>query len=454
MTPLADASTKSAQLSRYHHQVLCFLFLLGASAIYLVAFSRVGVRGSYYIAIHIFLSALMFGALFTSREDIPKTHAWTLATGLLARIILVGVPAFTSSDAQRYLWDGFTALAGLDPYRVTPDAALAQIAGRWPEPTNSASYVTIYPPGALALYTLSAAIGSTRAFWIWKILVTAASASTLLIARELLHARRSERYLPLVAFSPLLLLESGVGAHVDVFSGLCVAAALLAIERRALLSSGIILGVGGLIKFVPLAAVIPLALSGRRKALKLVIAAVVVMISGYGAALAFGLHPLGSLIVFFQKWRFGAPLYSAASFLFTRSLSRLVAFLAALAIFIVAIEKGQASRLVWFLALPLLTSPVVFPWYLTPVVVAAAVYPSPFMILWATTMPLTYEVIDRFDATGVWRTATWPLWIVAIGWGIAVLIHSKNRFKTRLPIALPLFPNPAPPSETGQDFLR
>lgn len=425
MTPLGTNSPKSAKLSRYHHQILCFLFLLGAGAMYLAASSRVGTRGNYYIAVHIFLSALMLGALFTSRENNPKNHAWTLATGLLARIILIGVPPFTSSDAQRYLWDGFTVLAGLDPYRVPPDAALAQIAGRWPEPVNSAAYVTIYPPGALALYTLSAALGSSHAFWFWKILVTAASVSTLLIAWELLHARRSERHLPLVAFSPLLLLESGVGAHVDVFSGLFVAAALLAIERRALLSSGMFLGIGGLIKFVPLAAVIPLALNDRRNALKLVTAALVVMILGYGAAFAFGLHPLGSLLVFFQKWRFGAPLYSAASFFFERSLSRLVAFSTALVIFTLALHKGRASRLVWFLALPLLASPVIFPWYLTPVVVAAAIYPSPFMILWASTMPLTYEVIDRFDVTGVWRTAAWPLWIIGFAPILSLLLRWK-----------------------------
>lgn len=413
------------QLSKRFHRVLCLLFLLGTGALYLVASSPPGTRGNYYIAIHVFLSLLMLGVLFTSRDNDPKSHVWTLATGLIARLILVGVPAFTTTDVQRYLWDGFTALAGLDPYRVTPDVAVAQVVAIWPKPVSSASYVTIYPPGALALYTFCAAFGPKFAFWIWKLLVTGASAATLLLVWKLLRARRCERYLPLVALSPLLLLESGVGAHVDVFSGLCVAAALLAFERRASVASGAFLGVGGLIKFLPLATVIPLAMTKRKQVRKFAIAALVVVVLGYGAALTLGFHPLGSLIVFFQKWRFGAPLYSAASFFFPRSLSRVFALSAALIIFAIAYDKQRSSRVVWFLALPLLASPVVFPWYLTPVIVAAAVYPSAFMIMWAFTTPLTYEVIDRFDSTGVWRTATWPLWIIAIGWGVGFLFDAQ-----------------------------
>jgi len=27
-------------------------------------------------------------------------------------------------------------------------------------------------------------------------------------------------------------------------------------------------------------------------------------------------------------------------------------------------------------------------------------------------VPLTYEVIDRFDLVGTWRLASWPLWII------------------------------------------
>jgi hypothetical protein len=349
--------------------------------------------------------------------------------------MLIGVPAFTTTDVQRYLWDGFVALAGLDPYRVTPDVAVAQIAAIWPQPVSSASYVTIYPPGALALYTFCANFGSKFAFLVWKLLVTGASTVTLLLVWKFLRSRRSERYLPLVAFSPLLLLESGVGAHVDVFSGLCVAASLLALERNAWVTSGAFLGVGGIIKFLPLAAVMPIAFPlvsvGGKKALKFMMAALIVVILGYGAALIFGLHPLGSLIVFFQKWRFGAPLYSLTSFFFPRGLSRLFAFLAALILFVIAYDKARAARVGWLLALPLLVSPVVFPWYLTPVVVAAAAYPSPFMILWATTMPLTYEVIDRFDSTGVWRTAAWPLWVIGIGWIVGICIGARNSYKTK-----------------------
>lgn len=425
MNVLDGVSFRGASRSVSFHRLLCLVFLLVTGAIYFAASSSPGTRGAYYIAIHLALSTLMICAILTNQESNSKKHSWTLRTGLLARVLLLGVPAFTTTDVHRYLWDGFAALAGLDPYRVTPEMSAAQIAVGWPKPINSAGYATLYPPGALGLYAFSAAFGERMAFWVWKALTTGASVLTLLIIRKLLSARNCERYLPLVAFSPLLILESGVGAHVDAFSGLSVAAALLALERRSLFLSGAFLGVGGLIKFLPLAAVFPIAVVERRNALRLIIGAFSVMICGYTVALILGFHPLGSLIVFFQKWRFGAPIYSATAFLFERNLSRFFAVCAALAIFTTALLKHPASKVVWFLAFPLLISPVVFPWYLIAVVVATSVYPSAFMMIWAMTMPLTYEVIDRFDSSGVWRTAIWPLWVIGFGWVVGFLVDAS-----------------------------
>jgi hypothetical protein len=70
------------------------------------------------------------------------------------------------------------------------------------------------------------------------------------------------------------------------------------------------------------------------------------------------------------------------------------------------------------LAAPLIASPVVFPWYLLPVVPAVALAPSAAAVGWLTALPLTYEVNDRAVATGEWTPATWPL--VAIGLAVAV----------------------------------
>jgi len=48
-------------------------------------------------------------------------------------------------------------------------------------------------------------------------------------------------------------------------------------------------------------------------------------------------------------------------------------------------------------------------------------------LIWVSTLPLTYQVLDVFDATGVWIPAAWPLWIIAVGWIVGLAIDAQQR---------------------------
>jgi hypothetical protein len=404
------------------------LFVAAAEAAYWVAASPAGTRGTRYIVLHLVLTLLMLGVWATTRAH-PREQRWTFVAGILARMLLVGVPMFTSSDVVRYLWDGRVALAGLDPYRTTPAAAAALIPAAWPRPAIHTTLATLYPPGALALFAFCAGFGPVWSLWVWKAVVLCASLLTLVLTATALQHAGLQRHLPLVALSPLLVLEGGVGAHVDILAALSIAGALVLVQRERAALTGMMLGVGALVKLLPAVAVVPLAAAlGWRRALHLVAGAGAVVTLGYAGAVALGLWPIGSIFVFFRDWRFASPIGALQAALGGWHIVSLLsggAAAAALVSIALRCRDGRwAPRLPYALALPLLASPVVFPWYLIPLVPALALAPSAFLIAWVSVLPLSYEVLD---GSGMWEPAAWVPWVVAAGWCVGGAIDRLVR---------------------------
>ncbi|MGY8902920.1 MAG: hypothetical protein ACKVIH_00010 [Burkholderiales bacterium] len=403
----------------------CAAFVLVAALGWWVAFVDPRWLGSAYLAWHGALTLLMLRAWQLSQHAPLAAQRITLTASALAWLLVLGLPVFTTHDAERYLWDGAVALAGLDPYRLAPDAApVAALRAIWPTPAEHTAYPTLYPPGALALFALAAAAGPQVGPWVWKLLACTAGFATVLLVRSLLARRGSLQHLPLVALSPLLLLESGVGAHVDAVSALALVAALWCLElgktRWAGIWGGLFLGLGGLLKLAPVLAWLALAAPrGWPRRAQLTLGLLLALAVGYGLALALGLRPVGSLGVFFEKWRFGSPVVSALGYLLAPRAALLAS--AALALVWLALAAWRArsaplSGLQWVLAAPLLFSPVVFPWYLCLLVPLIALQPRAWLLAWVSVVPLSYEVLNRFAGEGVWAPAAWPLLAIAAAW--------------------------------------
>ncbi len=400
----------------------CAAFVALAATAYLIPIAAPADWGSLYIGLHLLLTLTMLMA-WRAGQGARVDPGALLAAGVATRLLLIGAPPFTSNDVERYLWDGAVWLAGHDPYRLAPAAAeLAGLRATWPTPLEHAAYATLYPPAALALFALAASTGAGSAVLVWKGAVALASVVTLLLAAPLLRARGAERHLALVALSPLLVLEGGVGGHLDVFSALAVVAALGAVQRGRAAAAGVALAAGMLLKLLPVVVALPLAAASRRRAPRLLAVAAATGVGGYGLAAAAGLHPLGSLLVFFDRWEFGSPVSAALRALVGAAPAR--AILVGLCLAGLALAIRIASRGHWVagvqlaLAAPLLTSPVVFPWYLLPLVPVAALAPSYALLGWLTVAPLTYEVLNMFAHNRVWQPAAWPLWCIALAWGV------------------------------------
>jgi hypothetical protein len=355
---------------------------------------------------------------------------------IIARVLLLGVEPYSSNDVDRYLFDGRIAYEGFDPYRVShDDESLTVLRAQWTPPAEHAKYVTLYPPLALSLFALSASTGVEYAQFTWKIILLLASIATVYITALVLKKLNRLKHLPLVAFSPLLILETGVGLHLDALSTLAVISAIYTWQHKKIASCGALIGIGMLLKVLPLMLLLPLFFiqTSFKQALTLVISCLAVMITTYSITFAIGLYPIGSMGVFFEKWRFASPLFTLLdSFLSGTSIvatlliiTMILASAVAYASFFserVLTSKTMPSKtkeklitpnificIQLAIAIPLIVSPVVFPWYLMALVPLFALRPNIYLLAWLLIMPLTYEVIGQFLCCQVWQPAIWPI---------------------------------------------
>lgn len=230
-----------------------------------------------------------------------------LAGAVLLQLVAIGFPPRSTDDLFRYAWDGRVQASGTDPYRYAPvDPALSELRDDWLFPPdcirvpictimNHPQSPTIYPPVAEAFFLgvhLVSPPGSR-----WKPWQVAAALLALLTTAALIGtlraAGRDPRWAVLWAWCPLVVVEAGNSAHVDVLGALLVVLGLrYAAARRPLVAGGL-LGAAVAVKLYP-ALVLPAVLR-RRGILIGVTAAVTFAVSYVPHVLAVGGKVLGYL---------------------------------------------------------------------------------------------------------------------------------------------------------------
>jgi hypothetical protein len=393
------------------------LFVLLCLALYGVERLGDGQRGAVYIAVHVLLTACMIWAWHCSMDR--SAIRQVLVAGIAARLFLIGVTPFTTHDTDRYLWDGQVAWQGLDPYSLSPSAPQLETSrARWPTPPEHEEYATVYPPLAVAIFAVISAAGPAIAPIFWKTMVALASIVALLFARNLVDERQP-RHFALFALSPLVVLEGGVGAHLDILTMLCMALGLWFLHKRRPWPMSIAVASGVLIKFLP--GVLLIAVTRRQHFRRHVVLVILLICSGYMLAKFVGWESMGTLFVFLRTWEFGNP--AAMMGLLGRIALASVALAAAWRAWVG--DDGTGSAM-WVCVALLLQSKVVFPWYLLTVAPFLLMRPTYFLIGWMVMAPLTYEVIDGFDSSQLWEPALWPMVLIALGWAAGAAL---DRFR-------------------------
>lgn len=397
----------------------------------LVAARPPGHRVPPYLAVHLALTlaALALARLVRSAADLRAL----LAAAVLTRLVNLRTPAFTTTDPARYLWDGAVALAGRDPYALPPLAAgLTSLRARFPSPADHLDVATCYPPLAVALFALAAAAGPALAMPAWKAMVSLTSALT---GAPAARAAPPATVVLLLA-SPTLLLESVVGAHLDAFLALALAAALALTLRHRWNAAALCLGAAIALKYLPAWALLAFVLRAPRKALFAALALAPLALS-YAAAHALGFTPPGSLPHVAAHWNFAAPLWSALYACFPTgddTLRPALALAGALVTVDLSLRPGPLARNVRdALLVQLIVSPVAYPWYGMPLAVACAFAPSATAIAVLTALPFSYEVIDGYQSAGRWSPAPWPLALTTAALALGLGVDAWRAWRERRP---------------------
>jgi hypothetical protein len=393
-------------------------------------------------------------ALLVSR--LPSSRAQLVVIALVAvalRVPAWWTPPTHSDDVHRYLWDGRVQRAGINPYRFAPDAApLAALRDdNWAR-INNRDLPTIYPPIAQAAFAAAPSLAT------WKIVVALADAAVALLLYMGLADRRR---VVLWAWSPLVVIELALNAHVDALGVALLVAGLLAWQRgRAGLAGGLVAAAAA-VKLMPI-----VALVGMRSRRALVAAAAVAVVVALPYARV-GPRISGSLGEYTRRWRVNdgafAILYAGAERIVARTpfavrydmsgsprlarwvtgrdrdtvfpdeAANLLARAAAAAIFLAVVgwalwRRLPAMRLTEAaIGAFILLTPALHPWYVVWLLPLVAAGGSWAWIVLAVLAPLGYRPLDVWLAGGPWRD---PLWTRLAEHGLTLAALAIDRWQT------------------------
>jgi alpha-1,6-mannosyltransferase len=314
--------------------------------------SRFWIVGVGILSLAVYLGALNYGAFRPDRiepffpmfgtafllyavgcQTILALHAsskqiliLTFVMAALFNLILLPSAPTLSDDMYRYIWDGRVQASGINPYRYPSNAA--ELAGLrdsaiWKH-MNRIDAVTVYPPGAEAVFALLWRVFPDRIVAFKLAMVLAALIAGWLLTRLLIAlGERPERVI-IFLWSPLLVFEVAHAGHVDaLFLPLIVGAMLVRaiaptdrVSTRHEALIGLLLGAATLVKLYPAILLVPLwsvrdngQVRTLRLALPITMAATIA--AGYVLYSAPGIDTLGFLRTYSHEFFNIAPIPAA-----------------------------------------------------------------------------------------------------------------------------------------------
>ena len=341
-----------------------------------------------------------------------------------------------SDDVIRYAWDGWVTIHGENPYAHPPAAPelehLRVTDGglTLPEQVPYNDLKTSYPPGAQMLFAAMAwAVGTDVSAWYlaWLVPILLFASLSVLWRPKDLH---STVWWGLALLSPLFLLFGLGDVHLDVLIGFLLVSAFYAVQRDRYVVAGLLLGLGITIKFLPVIALVYLAIkpnSNRQQQLQLLVPALLFVLLAYFPWL--GSDLLGNLPNFAATWRANAGLYEVVRALLPSSPARWLMLgmgLSTAVMIWVRYRKQPAVATAKTLIAVLLFSPVVHAWYLLPAALLLPLAPLRSTLVWLVTMSVYGLWVVAYQTTGEWTETPALLAVEYVPVWIAFVLDLKN----------------------------
>lgn len=245
-------------------------------------------------------------------ESLPRRqHRLPLPVVLIAaalvRIPFVLLPPAFSDDVHRHRWDGRVLAAGIDPYRYAPaDPRLARLVDADARKINHPRVPTVYGPAAEGLLGLLALSPAKASLVSIKALAAGFDVAAV-AALWSLGAVYGAGTLPALAYAvhPLAVIETAGDGHLDGMAVALLLASLAALHAARGRTGAAIFGAATLVKVTPLAAAPALFRSAGRMGGAIALG---VMALGYLPFRASG-GPWRGLATYAERWEANGVLY-------------------------------------------------------------------------------------------------------------------------------------------------
>lgn len=237
--------------------VLILLFLLLAVILFYPDYESPRIiRFLIIIGVMFLLSLVIFfaGRGLDFEKDNRTLFYIIVLLALAVRLIILagaGEHFYLSDEIYRYIWDGRVCADGLNPYEYKPmDDEVAHLRDRIIHPdVPDANMRSVHPPLAqdfcLAAYFIGG--GSPITFKLMFALFEFLTFFLLLKWLRIIGIKREN--LLLYLFSPLILVEFYISAHLDILGIPFLLAAFISMEREKPLASGLLMACAASIKF-------------------------------------------------------------------------------------------------------------------------------------------------------------------------------------------------------------
>lgn len=380
---------------------------------------------------------------FEQHQTALPSWLWILGLGLLLRAIGVTAYPVFEDDFYRYLWDGRMLVETGTPYGIAPASFFdLENLKTWESTVldgiNYPEVPTVYGPVAQWFFALCYWIepGSVKTL---QIGLGLADVGVLLLLLRLASPAAALLY----AFSPLLIKEFAMSAHIDVLGVLFMVAALLAFQRQRWLLVGVLLALAAGVKIFALVAA-PFLLGFRWRAW------VAMAVTGVAVAAPLGLVaawlPEG-LAVMGSDWFFNSPVHlvlvQAALVPPEWAVRGLLLVFASVWLWqylgwmkywrSVGQPLIEQLPLHWLFGLFLLILPAINPWYLVWWLPFAVI--TPLWTPWVASVALLLSYASGINLAGTQDGSSLyqlPTWVLATEFGLiagAVLVDLRGWVK-------------------------
>lgn len=358
----------------------------------------VGVLSAAFLVYAGAVVALLKGARNTGDARFAPLVAFALGIPLLC------APPVLSDDVYRYLWEGRLWLEGFNPYALAPDdPGLSSLRDALWSGINNKELASIYPPVAQALFVVAVWAGDR----VWSVKLLALLGHVL--GTAVVGRVTGSRAAWLLGLNPLLVTESALNGHFDMWVGTALLVGVWAISRQRFIRAGVSLCTAVGLKMVGIV-LLPL-LWPHRKAFGLSLVVSALLLAPL-VRRAFA-NPWSGLGQYATRWQGNESVFGLFDWLVRPFASPEHASLAARAISVALlvgiislslrrrVSPPDAAR-AWLWAV-LLLSPQMHPWYLAwllPLEVASHGFAG---LVWSVTVLVAYAPLDRWVAEGVWQ---------------------------------------------------